>query len=74
MPAVGTFDYAFTPPDAGTFWYHPHHRTAEQMAHGLCGMFIVEEAVAPPVNQEVPLVIADWHLTRDGHLHEESLG
>ena len=21
------FDYAFTPPDAGTFWYHPHCNT-----------------------------------------------
>lgn len=70
----GTFDYAFTPPDAGTFWYHPHHRTAEQMAHGLYGMLIVEETDAPPVDRDLPLVIADWRLGREGRLHEESLG
>ena len=29
------FDYAFTPPDAGTFWYHPHCNTLTQMGHGL---------------------------------------
>ena len=28
------FRYAFTPPDAGTFWYHPHCNTLEQMARG----------------------------------------
>ncbi|MEL6747689.1 MAG: multicopper oxidase domain-containing protein, partial [Pseudomonadota bacterium] len=26
------FFYDFTLPDAGTYWYHPHNRTHEQMA------------------------------------------
>ena len=30
-----SFDYAFTPPDAGTFWYHPHCNTLTQMGHGM---------------------------------------
>lgn len=30
-----TFLYEFTPPDAGTYWYHPHCMTMAQMAHGL---------------------------------------
>ncbi len=29
------FLYDFEPPDAGTWWYHSHHRTWEQMARGL---------------------------------------
>ena len=36
------FDYAFTPPDAGTFWYHPHCNTLIQMGHGLTGVIVVE--------------------------------
>ena len=35
------FDYAFTPPDAGTFWYHPHCNTLMQMGHGLTGVIVV---------------------------------
>ena len=37
------FDYAFTPPDAGTFWYHPHCNTLTQMGHGLTGVIVVED-------------------------------
>ncbi|HET6239315.1 MAG TPA: multicopper oxidase domain-containing protein [Acetobacteraceae bacterium] len=31
------FDYAFTPPDAGTFWYHSHDDSLVQMGRGLAG-------------------------------------
>jgi FtsP/CotA-like multicopper oxidase with cupredoxin domain len=31
----GRFDYAFTPPDAGTFWYHSHEDSLVQMGRGL---------------------------------------
>jgi FtsP/CotA-like multicopper oxidase with cupredoxin domain len=24
VPPGGSFDYRFTPPDSGLFWYHPH--------------------------------------------------
>ena len=42
-----TFDYSFIAPDAGTYWYHSHAKTWEQVARGLYGMLIVEEE-APP--------------------------
>src|SRR6266496_2670092 len=29
-----TFTYRFTPPDAGTFWYHPHANETEQLEKG----------------------------------------
>ena len=32
-----TFTYRFTPPDAGTFWYHPHLNETEQLEKGLYG-------------------------------------
>jgi FtsP/CotA-like multicopper oxidase with cupredoxin domain len=32
-----TFDYVFEVPDAGTFWYHSHNRSWEQVERGLYG-------------------------------------
>ena len=40
----GEFLYDFVAPDAGTFGYHPHERAYEQMARGLYGALIVQEA------------------------------
>src|SRR5262249_24466664 len=37
------FQYEFAVPDAGTYWYHPHAHSAEQVGRGLAGAFIVEE-------------------------------
>lgn len=39
-----TFTYRFTPPDAGTFWYHPHFNETEQLEKGLYGALIVRDA------------------------------
>ena len=38
-----SFVYEFTPPDVGTFWYHPHADTLQQLGRGLAGGLIVEE-------------------------------
>ena len=45
------FPYAFTPPDSGTYWYHPHCMTMEQMAHGLTGVMVIAEAEDPGFRQ-----------------------
>ncbi|WP_247743608.1 multicopper oxidase family protein [Shimia sp. R10_1] len=63
-----TFSYEFTPPDAGTFWYHPHCNTMEQMAHGLTGMLIVEEDTDPGFDAELPINLKDFRLQDDGTL------
>lgn len=60
-----TFDYAFTPPDAGTFWYHPHCNTLVQMGRGMTGMLIVENPKDPAFDQEVVLNVRDWRLGGD---------
>src|SRR5258707_849683 len=44
-----SFTYEFTPPDAGTFWYHPHADTLQQLGRGLAGALIVEERDAVAV-------------------------
>lgn len=60
------FDYAFTPPDAGTFWYHPHCNTLEQMGRGLAGLIVVEDAADPVFDAEIVLNLRDWRLGGDG--------
>ena len=61
-----SFDYHFVPPDAGTFWYHTHFGSSEQLARGLYGVLIVEERDAPEVDRDLVLVIDDWRLQGDG--------
>jgi FtsP/CotA-like multicopper oxidase with cupredoxin domain len=60
------FDYAFTPPDAGTFWYHPHCNTLEQMGRGLAGLIVVEDPADPLFDAEIVLNLRDWRLGGDG--------
>ncbi len=74
VPPGESFDYVFTPPDAGTFWYHPHNRTWEQMARGLYGLLIVEESEPPAVDRDLALAFDDWRLGEDGQIDEASLG
>ena len=64
------FLYDFEPPDAGTWWYHSHHRTWEQMARGLYGALVVEERIAPQVDWDEVLLLDDWRLTNDATLQE----
>jgi FtsP/CotA-like multicopper oxidase with cupredoxin domain len=61
-----SFDYHFAPPDAGTFWYHTHFGSSEQLARGLYGVLIVEEREAPQVDRDLMLVVDDWRLQNDG--------
>jgi FtsP/CotA-like multicopper oxidase with cupredoxin domain len=60
------FRYAFTPPDAGTFWYHPHCNTLEQMGRGLTGLLIVEEPEDPGFDLDLALNLRDFRLGDDG--------
>lgn len=58
----GEFEYVFTPSDAGTFWYHSHVNTAEQIGRGLYGPLIVEEGTPPVTDRELLWVLDDWRL------------
>ncbi|MEP0069445.1 multicopper oxidase family protein [Pyruvatibacter sp.] len=63
-----TFEYAYTPPDAGTYWYHPHCMTMNQMALGLTGLLIVEEPEDVGFDLDVPLNLKDFRLDAEGQL------
>jgi FtsP/CotA-like multicopper oxidase with cupredoxin domain len=57
-----SFTYEFTPKDAGTYWFHPHVRSSEQVERGLYGVLIVEDEKPLPYTQDVVWVIDDWLL------------
>lgn len=70
-----SFDYDFIAPDAGTYWYHAHNKSWNQVARGLYGPLIIEEAEpAFPSQADITLVIDDWRLDNAGVLHTDSLG
>jgi len=64
----GTFIYEFTPKDAGTFWFHPHIRSPEQIERGLFGVLIVEDEHPQPYTRDVVWVLDDWLLTPSGEI------
>ena len=57
-----SFTYEFTPPDAGTFWYHPHAHSAEQVGRGLMGALVIEEPNPPQTDRDVVWVLGDFRL------------
>jgi FtsP/CotA-like multicopper oxidase with cupredoxin domain len=63
-----TFTYRFTPPDAGTFWYHPHLNETEQMEKGLYGALIVRAADELALDDEKILVFDDLRLDKRGQI------
>lgn len=66
-----TFAYRFSPPDAGTYWYHSHVNAYEQVGRGLYGPLIVEEEDAPVVDRELVWMIDDWRLLEDASISED---
>ncbi len=67
----GTFEYEVHFPDAGLYWYHPHHREDVQQDLGLYGNMLVR----PPAFEALPfasteeiLVLDDLTLAPDGNV------
>jgi FtsP/CotA-like multicopper oxidase with cupredoxin domain len=63
-----TFVYRFTPPDAGTFWYHPHLNETEQLEKGLYGALIVRAADELALDGEKILVFDDLRVDKSGKI------
>jgi len=66
-----TFVYEFDAPDAGTYWYHPHQRSFEQVGRGLYGPLIVEEREPVQVDRDVTWVLDDWRLLPDAQISDD---
>ena len=69
-----TFTYEFDAIDAGTFWYHPHQRSFEQVGRGLAGPLIIDEFNPPQVDRDVTWVLDDWRLNRNGTISDDFAG
>ncbi|TBU98143.1 copper oxidase [Stutzerimonas kirkiae] len=67
------FDYRFRVEDAGTFWYHPHTSSAEQLGRGLVGPLIIEEREGSGFRHERTLNLKHWHLDREGAFSDFSV-
>ena len=59
------FEYVFTVPDAGTFWYHSHHNETEQVERGMYGAFIIEDDADPVFDVERVLVLDDMKISKN---------
>jgi FtsP/CotA-like multicopper oxidase with cupredoxin domain len=57
-----SFRYAFFPPDAGTFFFHTHCNTVEQLGRGLEGIFIIDGDVTEPYDADIVLLLRDWRI------------
>jgi FtsP/CotA-like multicopper oxidase with cupredoxin domain len=70
VPPGGSFEYRFTPPDSGLYWYHPHVLPfiGEQLDRGLYGIMIVDERDPPAADRDMLVVLADWKLDGKGQL------
>lgn len=65
------FVYEFDVPDAGTYWYHPHQRSFEQVGRGLYGPLIIEEREPITVDRDVTWVLDDWRLENNAHISND---
>ncbi len=83
MPEVKpgeTYTYEFIAKPSGTFWYHPHFDSVNQISKGLYGAFIVEPKVADvKVDREYILMMSEWVVppkqeTQAGHSMEKMGG
>ncbi len=60
------FDYRFKTPDAGSYWYHPHVSSSQQLGRGLVGPLIVEEREPSGFLHERTLSLKSWHIDEQG--------
>jgi FtsP/CotA-like multicopper oxidase with cupredoxin domain len=55
-----SFTYHFTATTPGTYWYHSHEDSVNQVDRGLYGAIIVEGTNEPKVDKDYTLMLDDW--------------
>lgn len=72
VAAGASFRYEYTLDQSGTYWYHPHFDTEQQVDLGLYGVLIVEEPDEPAADEELVVVFDSWAEAGDmDHFHLE---
>jgi FtsP/CotA-like multicopper oxidase with cupredoxin domain len=74
VPPGGSFTYEFELTRPGTYWYHPHVRSHEQVEQGLYGPLVVhdpevESRIDPP-RRSMVMMLDDVLLDEQGELEE----
>ncbi len=59
-----SFDYRFTPPDSGFYWYRSDVLpfAIEEIDRGLYGGLVIDESQPPAVDRDLAVVLAEWHV------------
>ena len=73
IPPEMSHDYRFRVPDAGTFWYHSHYLSYDQVSRGLFGPLIVDDRQPPDVDQDITVQLFDM-LVNDSGFYDEDTG
>jgi FtsP/CotA-like multicopper oxidase with cupredoxin domain len=60
-----SFRYRFRPPDAGTYFFHTHCNTVEQLGRGLEGVLIIDGDTTHPYDADKVLLLRDWMVDLD---------
>ena len=60
-----TFHYRFTPPDCGTYFFHTHCNTVEQLGRGLQGTLIIDGDAVDSYDADIVLLMRDWIIDPD---------
>jgi FtsP/CotA-like multicopper oxidase with cupredoxin domain len=64
-----TYTYGFSADTAGTYWYHSHQESSEQVDKGLYGALIVEDKVTAPPDKDYTLMLDEWMGEEGGNAH-----
>ena len=70
IPPGQSFDYRFDVPDAGTYWYHSHYISYEQVSRGLFGPLIIEERNPPQLDHDITVQLFDILTDASGQYDE----
>lgn len=60
-----SFRYSFAPPDTGTYFFHTHCNTVEQLGRGLEGILIIDGDTTEPYDADEVLFMRDWQVDRE---------
>ncbi|MBC2263144.1 multicopper oxidase domain-containing protein [Listeria booriae] len=67
--AIGeSYTYRFKADTVGTFWYHSHSQSSEQVGHGLFGSLIVDPKTKPDDELDMVAFVAPKYIDNDGAL------
>jgi len=60
VPPGATYSYEFVARDGGTFWYHSHQDTANQLTRGLFGALVVQARQGPTADRDYALIFHEF--------------